>query len=103
MNRLRRISLKVEHRTISVTWTQTTQIAGEAYPPHKPNDAGQPDTCPDCGGPWLPDFSTAILDTHCSLDLLQTALQNNRLHLQYLPDGQLRVCERSFEQIREVP
>jgi hypothetical protein len=102
MNRLRRISVRVEQREVSVSITQTTTISGEPGAGPTPKESGQPGNCPDCGAPWLPDLSTALRDAHISLEVLRTALLENRVHLQNLPGGLFRVCERSFKTIKET-
>ena len=103
MNGSRRISLRIEHRAISVSVTQTTGNPEESDFSQNANDDAPAPNCPDCGSPWLSDFATALRDAPISLELLQSAILNRRLHLQPLAEGQFRVCERSFQQVFEAP
>jgi hypothetical protein len=102
MTRIRRISLRVERREISLSITQAGTTPGEAGEAQTPNNAIPPNACPDCGSPWLPDLQKALLDGKIELNLLQSAILAHRLHLQRGPDGELWVCERSLEQIKEA-
>ena len=101
MKRVRRISLSVEHREVSISIAQTVVTSGEARPTEMPGDAAQSQTCPDCGAPWLPNFRQALQESQIDLGLVLAAILDHRLHLQHRPDGQLQVCERSLQQIKE--
>lgn len=100
MKRIRRVSLRVERREISITLSPSAASAGGEAPGDF--DGQRPDVCPHCGAAWLPDFGTALREAHVGVELLQIAIRDRRLHLHSLPDGQFRVCERSFQTMREV-
>jgi hypothetical protein len=40
-------------------------------------------------------------ETALNPDLVHSALEQSGLHLQISPAGQLRICQRSFEEIKE--
>jgi hypothetical protein len=106
MNRIRRVSMTVAHREVSLTVTHTTEtthiprakgIPGES----ELNEEHAPDLCPICGGSWLADFSTAVKEACISLDRLQAAVIDNQIHLRQQADGIVRICNRSFQQLKE--
>jgi hypothetical protein len=85
---------------LSITQTVTTR--GDAGGAHTPSETTQPATCRDCGSPFLANFQNVLLESQIGLNLLQLAILDHRLHLQRGPDGQLWICERSLEQMREA-
>ena len=103
MTPVRRISLKIERRELSLSITQTVTRTGEADAERVSAQASQPTACPECGSPWLPDFQNAFsgarFGTDIGLNLLQSAILERRLHLSALPGGELLICQRSFYQI----
>ncbi len=40
-------------------------------------------------------------DVPASVDRIRHALQQSGLHMQVSPAGQLRICQRSFEELKE--
>lgn len=102
MTRIRRISLKVERREVSLSITQTVTTRGDADGGHTSSEANQPATCRDCGSPCLANSQNVLLETQIGLNLLQLAIFAHRLHIQRGLDGQLWICERSLEQIKEA-
>jgi hypothetical protein len=102
MKRIRRVYLRAEHREVSVTITQTTEGGGgvAAWP-----DSGggvSPDVCPECGSFWTTDLQSALKELSTHLASLQSAILDHRLHSYWMPDGQVRVCERSLKAIKET-
>ena len=102
MTQTRRISLKVERREVSLSIAKTMTTRGNAGGTHIPSETTQPATCPDCGSPCLTNFQNILLEMQIGLNLLRLAILDHRLHLQRGLDGQLWICERSVEQIKEA-
>jgi hypothetical protein len=93
MKRIRRISLTVEHREVSVTITQNATGSEDFATAQMGRASVRPEKCPDCGAPWLADSHGALREAFLA-DFL------GHLHLHCQPDGQFSVCERSFQQFR---
>jgi hypothetical protein len=108
MKRIRRVTVKVEQRDISITVTQTVAGDGRSGPSEPLDSTARteaesiaPEVCPDCGAAWVSDFAAALKDFQIPLALLRAALLDHRLHSSWLADGQFRVCERSLKSIRD--
>jgi len=98
MTKIRRVSIRIEHREVTISIRQTA--AGDAG-----NDEGggvRPEVCPQCGGPWMPDFQVALRQTPIGLEQLQAVLGSRELHFHAQDGGRFSVCEQSFQQLRET-
>lgn len=105
MSRIRRISMTVAHREISVSVAQTS-VTDDSRRTGEPTGRGEApqssDICPECGAPWISGFAGVLKDFSIPLEQLQAAILDRRLHSHWLPDGQFRVCERSLKTIKET-
>ncbi|WP_263357054.1 hypothetical protein [Acidicapsa ligni] len=110
MKRVRRISISIEHREISVSMTQTEAMP-EVMSGAMPSDFGsgsdtgptnntQPSApCPACNGLSFLSVEEALRQGHIAAVLLQSALANSGVHFQRQPDGQIWICRYSLEQL----
>jgi hypothetical protein len=100
MNRVRRISLSVEHREVSVSIAQTVVTFGESRTTPTPGDAAQPENCPDCGSPWITVTAHTGENAVANVASIQRALQQCGAHMCVSATGEFRICSKSFEEIR---
>jgi hypothetical protein len=98
MRRTKRISIEFQHREVTITVDAST-VKARGRDSEAPNDK---EVCPDCGSPWItivepPDNSLAA-----GVDRMCDALRASGLHLQVSRSGQIRICKKSFEEIKEM-
>jgi hypothetical protein len=98
MKRVRRISLSVEHREVSVTVAQSAET-GEPRPLAMPGDAAQAEPCPECGAPWITVAAQAGESGAAGVAGIYRTLQPSGVHMQISPAGELRICSKSLEAI----
>jgi hypothetical protein len=97
MKTTKRLSIELQHREVTIS------VAGS--PLHVQD--GEPDAvntttvCPTCGSPWVTLVAPMGGAGSASIDHIRIALKQTRLHLQVSPAGQLQICRRSFEEIKE--
>ena len=93
----KRLSIEFQHREVTLSVAGATlhvqDSESDAMPP--------PAFCPTCGGPWITIVARVEGETPANTDRIRHALQQSGLHLQVSPAGQLRICQRSFEAIKE--
>jgi len=97
MKRTTRLSIEFQHREVTVTVQGTTLHARD----NEPRGADSPAICPVCGSPWLTLAAPADGEVPASLESVHRTLQQSGLHMQISQAGQLRVCQRSFEELKE--
>lgn len=93
----RRISIEYRHREVTIA------VAGSVLrvQDSEPDAANAPTGCPTCGSCWITKVAPADGDGPASVDRVRRALQQSGLHVQVTPAGQLRICQRSFEELKE--
>lgn len=101
MKSFRRICLSIEHREISVSIAQTVVTSGESRPTPVPGDAAWQETCPDCGATWITVDLHAAENAAANAISIHRALQQCGAHAQVSATGELRICRKSFEEIKE--
>jgi predicted Zn-ribbon and HTH transcriptional regulator len=97
MKKTRRLSIEYRHREVTITVDGSTLHVEDG----EPESAGVSSSCPTCGSPWIAVSTPADGSDPYRLDRIRQALQQSGLHLQVSPAGQLRICQRSFEEIKE--
>ncbi|QHN03159.1 hypothetical protein FTO74_07085 [Granulicella sp. WH15] len=97
MKRTKRLSIEFRHREITITATGSTLHVQDS----EPDAANTPAVCPTCGSPWITIVARVDGEVPANTDLIHRALQQSGLHLQVSPAGQLRICQRSFEELKE--
>jgi hypothetical protein len=97
MKIMKRLSIEFQHREVSLSIAGGTGHVqdGESDATHSPA------YCPACGGPWIPVAARVEGEPAANTDRICHALQQSGLHLQVSPAGQLRICQRSLEEIKE--
>jgi hypothetical protein len=97
MKKTKRLSIEYRHREVTVTVASSTLRVEDIAP----DAANAPEVCPACGSPWITLVAPLGGDVSASDDRIRRALQQSGLHLQVSPAGQLRICKRSFEELKE--
>jgi hypothetical protein len=97
MKRTKRLSIQFQHREVTIT------VTGPAFhvQDSEPDTPNPPAVCPTCGSPWITIVARVDGDTAATTDRIHRALERFGLHLQVSPVGQLRICQRSFEELKE--
>jgi hypothetical protein len=97
MKRTKRLSIEFRHREVTIS------VAGSALQVQdgEPDAANTPTVCPTCGSPWITIAARVDGDAPVNTDRIHHALQQSGLHVQVTPAGQLRICQRSFEELKE--
>ena len=97
MKMKRRISIEYRHREVTITVEGSTLHVQDS----EPDAENAPATCPTCGSPWITRVAPADGDAPADIDSIHRALQQSGLHVQVTPAGQLLICQRSFEELKE--
>jgi hypothetical protein len=97
MKRMTRLSIDFQHREVTITFAGSTLHVQNG----EPDAANTPRVCPTCGSPWVTVAARVDGNIPTSVDRIHHALLQSGLHLQVLPAGQLQICRRSFEEIKE--
>lgn len=105
MKRTRSVSIEIEHRKLTFSLTRTVPPETASGPGTEGGGAAlgpisDPPVCPDCGAPWITITAQAGEVGASGTNPIYRALQQRGLHLHVSPAGQLRICNRSFEEIR---
>jgi hypothetical protein len=98
MKRTKRLSIEFWHREVVIT------VEGPVLfiPDHEPVRVENAAVCPTCGGRWITIVARAAGDAPANTDRIYHALQQSGLHLQISSAGELRICHKSFEEIKET-
>jgi hypothetical protein len=98
MKRTKRLSIEFSHREVVITVEGPVLFVPNRE--HVPVD----DTavCPMCGGRWITIVARVDGDVPADTDRIYHALQQSGLHLQVSSAGELRICHRSFEEMKET-
>ena len=97
MKMKRRISIEYRHREVTITVEGSTLHVQDS----EPDAENAPTGCPTCGSSWITRVAPADGDGPASVDRICRALQQSGLHVQVTPTGQLRICQKSFEELKE--
>ena len=93
----KRLSIEFQHREVNILAAGSTlHVQGG-----EPDAENTPTVCPTCGSSWI--TIVALVDGEVAADTgrIHRALEQSGLHLQVAPAGQLQICRRSFEEIKE--
>jgi hypothetical protein len=97
MKKTKRLSIEFRHREVTITVEGSTLHVQDS----EPDAANASAACPTCGSPWITIAARADGDAPTSVDRIHHALQQSGLHVQVSPAGQLRICQRSFKELKE--
>ena len=93
----KRLTIEFQHREVTLSVAGATLHVQESE-----SDAMHaPAFCSTCGGPWIAIARGVEGETPAHIERIRDALHQSGLHLQVSPAGQLRICQRSFEAIKE--
>jgi hypothetical protein len=98
MKRTKRLSIEFRHREVTITVTGSTLQVQDS----EPDAANTPTVCPTCGSPWITIVARVDGEVSANTDRIHRALQQSGLHLQVSPAGQLQICRRSFEEVKDI-
>jgi hypothetical protein len=97
MKKTQRLSIEFRRREVTITVRSSApHVQG-----HEPDTPSTPTVCPTCGSPWITIVARMEGDAPVTPDHIHRALQQSGLHMQVSPAGQLQICRRSFEEIKE--
>jgi hypothetical protein len=97
MKRTKRLLIEFRHREVTITVEGSTLHVQDS----EPDAASAPAACPACGSPWITAFTRAAGDVPAGVDQIHRALRQSGMHAQVSPAGLLRICQRSFEELKE--
>ena len=97
MKKTKRLSIEFRHREVTITVEGSTLHVQDS----EPDAASAPAACPACGSPWITAFTRAAGDVPAGVDQIHRALRQSGMHAQVSPAGLLRICQRSFEELKE--
>jgi hypothetical protein len=98
MKRTKRLSIEFLHREVVITIEGPLLFVPNSEPVRVDSAA----VCPTCGGRWITILALVDGDTPVQTDRIYHALQQSGLHLQVSSAGELRICNKSFEAIKET-
>jgi hypothetical protein len=98
MKRTKRLSIEIRHREVTITVHGSTLHAQD----RNSEAANAPAACPACGSPWVTMVTPGDGDVPAGTDRIHRALLQSGLHVQVNPAGQLRICQGSFEKLKEI-
>lgn len=98
MKMKRRISIEYRHRQLTITVEGSTLHVQDS----EPDAANTAADCPTCGSSWITRVAPRDGDGPDSVDRVRRALQQSGLHVQVTPAGQLQICQRSIEELKET-
>jgi hypothetical protein len=94
MKRVRRLTVEIERR--QVKWS----MALSDLPPNAATE-GSAEVCPHCGSPWMLLSHVQLPGREYALPELRALLMSFHLHVRGTLSGQLWICRKSFEQLKE--
>lgn len=99
MKRTQRVSIEFQHREVTLT------VAGSIFDlrDHVPFEGG-PDTstvCSICGSPWISIVVGTGEEMAATAHVINCALGQAGVHLHVTPAGELQICRKSLEAIKE--
>jgi hypothetical protein len=97
MKRTKRLSIEFLHREVTITVENSTLHFQDG----ESETADASAVCPACGSPWFTLVAPAEGNIEARVEPIRRALEQSSLHLQVSPAGQLRICQRSFEVLKE--
>jgi hypothetical protein len=98
MKRTQRLSIEIQHRevTIAVSGLTVERLGGV-----REEVGSTVSTCDLCGSPWIP------VDVHwgeeavTSADIIHRTLEQAGMHVQASETGELNICRKSLEVLKE--
>lgn len=98
MKKMRRLSIEFRHSEVTITVDGSTLHVQDS----EPDAANTASICSICNSPWITVFERTQESAPYGVDRILPALQQSGLHAQISLAGQLRICQRSFEKLKEI-
>jgi hypothetical protein len=102
MRRMKRLSIEFLRREVSLTVEGSALHGATSQAGSQDAAEGVATVCPACGGAWMTALARAEGETPADLERVQQALGQLGLHFQLSQTGQIRICRRSYEEIKET-
>jgi NAD-dependent DNA ligase len=105
MKRTRRITVEVEQRKVTFSFTRMVVPEVRAAEREAENTDGQaqapvPPVCPVCGSAWIAVGGNTGEDAAVNKTAIYQALQRIGAHAHLSVTGEIRICSKSFESFR---
>jgi hypothetical protein len=97
MNKIRRLSIEFQHREVTITVEGSTLDVQHC----EPDAANTAAVCPSCNSPWISIVPRMAGNASVGPDRIHSLLQESGLHVQVSAAGQVRICKKSFEELKE--
>ena len=98
MKKVKRLSIELRHREVTITVEGPTLHVQDA----EPDAANAVTACPACGSAWITVVAPTGGGVPAGVDSIRRALEQSGLHVQVTPTGQLRICAQSFDALQET-
>jgi hypothetical protein len=101
MKRTRRVSVQIEHREVSITFTLIEpRVADPVFPD---SEGPIPQSCPICGAPWVFVNPNEGSTDGSHIEDVASAFSRLSLHPAIFAGGMFLICRQSFDQLRDKP
>jgi hypothetical protein len=103
VKRTHRISIEIEQRKLSFSFTSTAQSGVAAQADSESvalEPLSSPAACLECGANWIAVTALEGELAASSVTAIHGALQQRGLHVHISPSGQFRICSKSLEEFR---
>lgn len=98
MKKAQRLSIEIQHREVVIA---ISHPVAEPQQERQPEGAGTETTCEMCGSPWIQVAVLDCPDALASANTIHRALEQAGLHLHVSANGELRLCRKSLEDLKE--
>jgi hypothetical protein len=102
MKRTKRLSIEIQHREVMIA---VSSLIGDLQEPGRhdmESKAGDlPGICSVCGSPWIPVVVHGGDEVPAGAHNVHRALERAGMHLHVSATGQLNICRKSLENIKE--
>jgi hypothetical protein len=96
MKRTRRVTVEIEHRSISISQTESRCVADSDV-----HAAAMPVACSVCGAAWMLVSPEADGGFDSEAQQIFQVLRQRGLHTHFSAGGKLWVCSQSFQHLSE--
>ena len=98
MKRMKRLAIEFWHSEVVITVPGSSGFRQEAAA----QETGGPEAvCDICGSRWISVAISGTEEAHTGADNIHRALEQAGVHLQVSASGQLKICRKSLEDLKE--
>jgi len=97
MKRTQRLSIEIQHREVVIAVSGSTLDGQDDVP----NDAGSAVARCICGSPWILVAVHGGEEAATSTNAIHRALEQAGMHLHVAANGELSICRKSLEDLKE--